>query len=332
MELSAIKSALEQLAPRLCEGGRDIANLSRLTGGASQETWKFDVVGDAAIPFILRRSPFEGAHNSQAIGQKVEAKLMVLAREHHVQIPHVRYVCGANDGLGEAFIMDFVAGETVARKILRDDQYKCARDLLANQSGAALARIHQLLVTPLQKDLPTSNGLDQLAQYETIYRGFHVNRPVIELAISWLKATAPKPVEPCLVHGDFRNGNLIVGPEGLRAVLDWELAHIGDPREDLGWICVNSWRFGVSRKLVGGFGDLGDFLTAYEAGGGAHYEACDIKWFQALGSLKWGIMCLMMYHAFQTGADKSVERAMIGRRTSEAEFDLLNLMENMPYA
>ena len=69
------------------------------------------------------------------------------------------------------------------------------------------------------------------------------------------------------MHGDFRHGNLIIGPDGVRAVLDWELAHTGDPMEDLGWICVNSWRFGEIDKPVGGFGTREELFAGYEAAG-----------------------------------------------------------------
>ena len=51
------------------------------------------------------------------------------------------------------------------------------------------------------------------------------------------------------------------------AVVDWELAHLGDPVEDLGWLCVKSWRFGVNDRRVGGFGTVDDLLAAYRAAG-----------------------------------------------------------------
>jgi aminoglycoside phosphotransferase (APT) family kinase protein len=225
-----------------------------------------------------------------------------------------------------------VAGETVARKILRDDAYAQGRLRLTSQLGKALARIHALPIVGPIAALPHSSGLEQLARYEGIYRGFAVNRPVIELALSWLRTTAPVATTQTLVHGDFRMGNIIVGPRGLQAVLDWELCHVGDPREDIGWICVNSWRFGQMDKAVGGFGDLADFVSSYCEHGGTRFAIADIKWFQTLGSLKWAIMCLIMYEAFRSGADPTIERAMIGRRTSEAEIDLLNLMEKRTHA
>ena len=154
-------------------------------------------------------------------------------------------------------------------------------------------------------------------------------RPVLELAFAWLKANAPAPAAPVLVHGDFRLGNLIVDGNGLAAVLDWELAHIGDPREDIAWVCVNSWRFGHSEKRVGGFGDLPEMLDAYAAAGGARFTPAEIDWWEILGSLKWGVMCMIMYSAYKTGADPSVERAAIGRRVSENEIDLINLFEGL---
>jgi aminoglycoside phosphotransferase (APT) family kinase protein len=110
-------------------------------------------------------------------------------------------------------------------------------------------------------------------------------------------------------------------------VLDWELGHLGDPAEDLGWICANSWRFGHPERPVGGFGEYEDLLAGYAAAGGEPISLERLRFWQAVGSLKWGVMCLMMYSSWATGTDASVERPMIGRRVSETEIDLLNLLE-----
>ena len=195
---------------------------------------------------------------------------------------------------------------------------------LARRCGEVLAQIHAVPTEELPK-LATSDARGELARYEDIYRQLGAERPILEAAFRWLEAIAPPPPErPVLVHGDFRNGNLMIHPEsGLVGVLDWELAHLGDPAEDLGWICVNSWRFGEWKKPVGGFGDYAELLAGY--GGGIPLER--VRFWQALGSLKWGVMCLMMYSSFATGQDRSIERAMIGRRTSETEIDLVTLME-----
>ena len=126
------------------------------------------------------------------------------------------------------------------------------------------------------------------------------------------------------MHGDFRHGNLIIGPDGVRAVLDWELAHLGDPMEDLGWICVNSWRFGEIDKPVGGFGSREELFAGYEAAG-RRVDPGRVKFWEVMGTLRWGVMCCGMMQRFRIGPDHSMERAMIGRRSSETEIDLLRL-------
>jgi aminoglycoside phosphotransferase (APT) family kinase protein len=311
--------------------GARLEALKRLSGGASQETWAFDVLAaDGPHPLILRRAPggVAAARSSEAVSLATEAALLGATSASGVRVPAVLHVSPPGSAIGEAFIMRRVAGETLGRKILRDDEFAHARTTLTRDCGEALARIHAVPVAGLP-DLPRSLGEDQIAKYEAIYRGFDMPRPVLELAFAWLKANAPAPAPPVLVHGDFRLGNLIVDPGGLGAVLDWELAHIGDPREDIAWLCVNSWRFGHSEKRVGGFGDVPELLDAYHAAGGAKIAPVDIDWWEILGSLKWGVMCMIMYSAYKTGADPSVERAAIGRRVSENEIDLINLFEGL---
>lgn len=332
--MTALVAPLTDLMQTRFGLGAEVRDMTRLSGGASQETWSFrlHLPNSAPRPLILRRAPFQSAAKGEAIGLVKEAQILAAAGRTGTPVPELIHVCSPEDDLGDAFIMAHVEGQTIARKILRDAEFSDARPRLAFQCGEALAKIHNVQPDQLPADLPISHGLDQVDRYEAIYRGFDMDRPVFELALAWLRQNAPAPLPTNLVHGDFRNGNLMVTRDGLAAVLDWELAHQGDPREDLGWICVNSWRFGVREKRVGGFGMLEDLLAGYQGAGGQNFDRTDLTWFQALGSFKWGIMCLIMYQAFATKADPSIERAMIGRRASEAEIDLLNLIEGRPYA
>ncbi|MEM7766275.1 MAG: phosphotransferase family protein [Pseudomonadota bacterium] len=330
--LQEIENALKALAPQL--GGRpgDVEGLSRLSGGASQETWSFDVVqaGGVRKGLILRRVPGGTRHTESetAVSLSTEAALISVAQDAGVPVPAIAHVCAPGDGLGEAYIMARLRGETIARRILRDEVFSAARPVLAARCGDALARIHALPASDLPP-LNTSGTLQQLEQYQSLYQGYGARRPVFDLALSWLKRHPPQPRGPVLVHGDFRLGNLMVGPEGLVGVLDWELAHLGDPREDIAWACINAWRFGNSEYRVGGFGALEDLLAAYAAAGGPEFTPEEIDWFEMLGSLKWGVMCMTMYDIYRTGADPSVERAAIGRRVSENEIDLINLIEKV---
>lgn len=307
-----------------------LVSLKRLSGGASQETWSFDIqIGPQTLPLILRRAPggMRDPDKETALPLATEAALIHLADTvADIRVPPVRFVLTPEDNLGEGFIMDHVYGETIARKILRDAEFEAIRPDLARQCGDILGRLHAI-PTDQCPPLRTAPALEELAQYRATYDAHNHPHPVFELAFKWLSDNAPKSPRITLVHGDFRNGNLMITPEvGVAAVLDWELAHLGDPMEDLGWLCVNSWRFGQIDKPVGGFGQREDLFAAYEKSSGISVDPEHVRYWETLGTLKWGIMCTLMYEAFRNGSDRSVERAAIGRRASETEIDLLRLL------
>ena len=310
-----------------CPGATGVVGAVRLSGGASQETWSFDIVHpDGNIGAILRRAPSGyGLAPARAVGLNAEAVLMQRAYQAGLPSPQVLYVLQPRDELGTGFIMQRVEGETIARKILRDTQFAEVRPKLARQLGKVLAGIHGLDLAQLP-ELRRMTVATEIAELERDYRSFDWPRPVFELALRWLRDHDPGPSdEVTLVHGDFRNGNLIIGPDGVRAVLDWELAHTGDPMEDLGWICVNSWRFGEIDKPVGGLGAREELFAGYEAAG-RRVDPARVMFWEVVGTLRWGVMCCGMMQRFRTGPEHSIERAMIGRRASETEIDLLRLL------
>jgi aminoglycoside phosphotransferase (APT) family kinase protein len=322
-----MEQALGRCVASWCPGATGVTGAAKLSGGASQETWSFDIVHpDGNIGAILRRAPpGYGAAPSRAAGLAAEAKLMQLAYEAGLPSPRVLHVLQPQEELGTGFVMQRVEGETIARKILRDAKFASARPILARQLGQVAAGIHGLPLAKLP-ELRRMTAAKEIAELERDYRSFDWPRPVFELALRWLRERDPGPSpEVTLVHGDFRHGNLIIGPEGLRAVLDWELAHTGDPMEDLGWICVNSWRFGEIDKPVGGFGTREELFAGYETAG-RRLEAERVKFWEVMGTLRWGVMCCGMMQRFRKGPEHSIERAMIGRRSSETEIDLLRLL------
>lgn len=328
-EATLIANALQRLAGRLVPDGHAVQAVRRLSGGASQQTWAFDVATTGAAPaqpLVLRRAAdASGARALGTAGLAAEAQLIEAARAGGVPVPGVRHVLQPADGLSEGFVMDRIEGETLGRRIVRDERLAGARRVLARQCGAAMARIHRLPAHHLPP-LRTAAARAELDFQIGLHRSHGTARPVFELAFRWLRANAPADVPaPVLVHGDFRNGNLMVGEEGLRAVLDWELAHFGDPMEDLGWMCVRSWRFGHGALPVGGFGTREQLFEGYTAEGG-QIDAERVRWWEVLGTLKWGIVCEAMVHAWLSGRERDVEKAAIGRRASEAESDLLALL------
>ena len=304
-----------------------VDGLRRLSGGASRETWAFDATDGAGArhPLVLRRDP---GSTPGATDRSTEFELLRAALDAAVPVPPTRVLLDPDDDLGVGFVMDRVEGETIPRRILRDAEYAGARPRLAAQCGEIAARIHAVPVAALPP-LSEQSAARQLDDHAALLDAFGEPHPAFELGLQWLRASVPPaPADPVLVHGDFRNGNLIIGPEGVRAVLDWELAHIGDPTEDLGWLCVRSWRFGVTDRVVGGFGDIGDLLDAYARAGGRVPTRDELRFWVVLGTLKWGLICMAQAFTHLHGVVRSVELAMLGRRVAEMEWDLLELLED----
>jgi len=307
-----------------------VTSMSRLSGGASRETWAFDATVEGAggsvqtRALVLQRERPGSLNDGNGMGR--EAQLLAAAAA--ADVPVVSVVAtdlGAprsNDELGAPFIvMERVDGETIPRRILRDDDLDSARPLLVGQAASALAALHRI-------DPSVVDGLDdtdQIEQFAGLLDVLGEPHPAFELALRWLDQHRCTPRRRSIVHGDFRLGNLIVGPEGLRAVLDWELVHLGDPVEDLGWFCVRAWRFGSS-LVAGGLGTAEELLGAYVAAGGEPVSLAELRWWEALGTLKWGVMCVIQASAHLSGASRSVELAAIGRRTAENEEDVLELL------
>jgi aminoglycoside phosphotransferase (APT) family kinase protein len=321
----ALEIALAKAIPSFVR----IDAMTRLSGGASQETWSFDAEADGGTaPLILRRSPGgqprAAGQGSNSVPLETEAIVIEASRAAGVKAPRVRYVLKPDDAVGIGYVMDRLEGETIARKILRDAEFAGVRPKLAHQCGEVLARIHAVDTAPIRQFLNVVDGPTQLRRYRDLYDAYNYPHPMFELAFQWLEPRMAKAARQTLVHGDFRHGNILISPKGVEAALDWELTHIGDPLEDIGWICTNSWRFGVAEKVVGGFGDLADLLAGYAAAGGGTIDPDEVRTWIVYGSLKWGIMCMSMYQGFLV--DRSVERATIGRRSSETEIDLVNLI------
>lgn len=319
--LAALRSALGDI--------RAITDLRALSGGAVQETWAFTArtaAGDRRL--ILRRERGQlRASRAHGIDLTTEAAIVRLAAEGGVPAPHVHHVLEPADGLGAGFIMDFIDGETIPRKILRDQAYDAMRGGLAAECGAVLARIHALdlgALVPIEALQPR----DTVARIRSDYEALDAPGAVFELALRWLgDHMLPDLDRLVLVHGDFRNGNLLVDPSGLKAVLDWEGAHAGDPHEDLGYIAITSWRFGEIDRPVGGFGTREDLYAAYEEAAGTSVSPERARFWEIAFTLNWGIQCAQMARQFLNGTDSSVERGAIGRRRSETELDLLRILD-----
>lgn len=302
--------------------GVRVTDLRRLSGGASRETWSLGAVGSdgSRRPLILQRD--QGYELRTTGGMGVEAAAIRAAMSAGVPVPDLLASSATVDPLGAPFLLSaHVAGETIARKVQRDDRFAGARRRFARDAGTALARIHT--IDP--DSVPGLEATDQIEWYRGVLDELGPPSPTFELAFRWLETHRPPTTRRALVHGDFRLGNLIIDDGGLAAVIDWELVHVGDPVEDLGWLCVKAWRFG-SGMPVGGLGSYDDLLGAYAEASGVQVDREELRWWEVLGTLKWGIMCISQANRHLTGHRRSHELAAIGRRVCENELDLLDLV------
>ncbi|RLE19642.1 MAG: phosphotransferase family protein [Actinobacteria bacterium] len=312
METSAAATDLSTMLSQLLDGA-SIHELHRLSGGASRETWRFEADGR---PLILQR---QRAGDDRDM--LIEAGVVRAAGAGGAPVPALLEARRRDDGMA-FMVLEAIEGETIARKIQRDPEFADARETLVSDFGAALARIHSL-------DPDSAPGLvetDQIDYYTGLLDDLGQPHPVLEVVRNWLLESKPSSARLCIVHGDFRLGNMIVGPEGLRAVIDWELAHLGDPMEDLGWLCVRAWRFGGSAP-VAGLGGYRQLFDAYEEAGGRAVDPTVVHWWEVLGTWKWAIMCIIQASVHLSGTARSHELAAIGRRVCENEYDLLTALE-----
>ena len=329
----AFERKLEAAVARHVGAPGTIAELKRLTGGATKETWLFSArIGAESVPLVLQlstpRAPLSPDDALAALPRVVgadDAAMMMAAAAAGVPAPPIRAVLAPEDGLGAGYIMDFVSGETIARRILREPRFAPLRAGFAEECAAILARIHRLDAAALPF-LQPCGAAEQIALYRRVYDALAHPQPVIELGLRWAERHQPAGRRTAVVHGDFRLGNLICDADRVAAVIDWEIAIIGDPVQDLGWLCVKTWRFGGPLP-VGGMGTRAVLLAAYERAGGMAVDPDELRFWEAFGSIKWAVMCLMKGLEHRRTGKRSLEQLAIGRRMEEPLHDFLDLLE-----
>ncbi|MFC3230502.1 phosphotransferase family protein [Marinibaculum pumilum] len=327
-----VAARLPALCRRALGGSGEVRGLARLTGGATKATWRLEAEGaEGWRKLILQQSvdPPRAPDDPKSAMPRVvgdeDAAVMLAAASAGVPVPPLRATLTPEDGLGRGYLVDLVPGEASGRKIVAAPDFAGVRPRLAAQYGEIVGRIQQVDITaPALAFLQPFGPRETLASYRAVYDYYDHPHPAIALGLKWAEAHLPPPQPPVLVHGDYRNGNVMVDPGGVTAVLDWELAHTGDPMEDLGWLCVNSWRYGGDGP-VGGFGAREDLFAGYERGAGRPADPEVVRFWEVFGHVRWAIMCMMKgeSHASRHGGERTMEAFAIGRRTEEPLFDLI---------
>ena len=316
----ALMAGLARVCARARLGALSDGAPQRLTGGAVMESWRF-AAGDQ--PFVLRRAPSLAFMEGRAYGHAVEAALVEAARAKGVTAPEVVAVLDEADGLGSGFVMRALPGTADPKVILTCDDSAG----LLREAARDLARIHRLRQCDVPAGVPVMDTRAAIADLKAQFMEAGGDRPIIALGLKWPEDNCPPPVEPVLNHGDYRMGNLLVEGSALTGVLDWELAHFGDPHEDLAFGCMAVWRFARYDRPALGLGSIADYLAAYEVEAGVRLDPARFRFWTIYRTVWWALGCLKMAAQWRSGADRMLERVVISRRTSEQELDLLLLLE-----
>lgn len=337
--LAALARKIESALAERTGGPVAVRDLAALPGGACQDNYRVDVnlaagslAGDRR--FVLRSDARRSLPGS--IGRRDEFAVVTAAVGAGVRTPQARWLTPDLVRPGAfAYFLDWLDGESVGRRVVRNPELAAAREALPADLAEAVARIHRvtprdapdLRLSPLGVDRSGDPAAAFVQALVSMLDDLPEPRPVVELAAAWLADHAPRPPEVSLVHGDFRTGNFMVQPAGLAGLFDWEFAHWGDPVEDLAWISVRDWRFGHLDRPVGGFARREPFYAAYERASGRRLEPDRLRWWEIAGNARWAVGSLYQGERYLSGQECDVELVAIGRRAAEMEFEALRLIE-----
>jgi aminoglycoside phosphotransferase (APT) family kinase protein len=310
----ALQPALSQALGREVE----ISEPVLLAGGASKEAWSVD----AGEERLLVRRAAGGVIHHHTLSLEDEFAVLQAAYEAGVKAPRPYAYIPDLSGR-EAFVMERLEGDTIGRRIVQKEELAHARAALPVQMAEELAKIHAipaarvsfLLEAKLERMV---EELDEVGE----------PHPAIELGLWWLRENRP-PERPLVVnHGDYRIGNVVVGPEGLVGVLDWEFAHLDNPVRDVAFGMVRAWRFGVPEKRLGGIGDIGPFVERYNELTGIDVQPEELDYWELAGNVAWAMGTLTQAQRHLRG-DRSVEFATLGRLSAEVEYEICHLLEKV---
>jgi aminoglycoside phosphotransferase (APT) family kinase protein len=311
-----------------------ITRYERLHGGAVQDNSRLDVTigggpwhGEHA--FVLRTDA--PSRVSASLTRAQEYDVLRVARAAGVVAPAPRFLCTDRAVLGrDFFIMDRVPGVAAGHRLTREPALVPDPSSLAHALGANLARIHALRppVAGLQAlpAPPRNPARDTIAVYRGWLDALDAAYPALEWGLRWCELHLPASFDVTLIHRDYRTGNYLVDGGRLTAVLDWEFAGFGDPREDLGWFTARCWRFGGPDREAGGIAPLAPFIDGYRSIAQRTISRRELDYWQVMAHLRWAIIALQQARRHR-GGERSLELALTGRIVPELEYEILRLIQ-----
>jgi aminoglycoside phosphotransferase (APT) family kinase protein len=276
-----------------------VLDLKRIPGGSSRETYSFDVEwiedGERKLrPMIGRRDPTGGLLKSE---RQREFNVVDTMHRAGMKIPEPLFIELDPSVMDRPFfIMHRMNGRTAAGAMAAAEP-EALRAKLADAFISEMAQLHQLDWRALGMDwLGTPKNLTEPARAQTqhwldLYNQDRMGEawPIIDAAFAWLKANPVVSDRIAICHGDFRSGNFLFDDSGFITMLDWEMTHLGDPLEDLGWSSMRLWG---KDNLAGGLIDREAYYKLYEQKSGASIDRKRLFFYGVLGNAKMAVICL----------------------------------------
>lgn len=311
----------------------DVESVALLSGGAVQQNWELRVAIDGSAhagrhTWVLRTDA--PATVASSLPRAHEFAIIRFAHAHQLRAPQPLFLCEDTAVIGRPFfVMEKLPGIAAGHKVVR---LALDRAALARDVAQAAARIHAVKPTQTRGELPflkTHQARDVIGDCRTYLDTLDEPHPVLEWGLRWCERHAPDPgtEETTFVHRDFRTGNYLVHEGHVAGVLDWEFAALGNPLEDIGWICAKCWCFRHEHHIVGGVADLADFIPAYEAASGRTVSADALRYWQVMAHLRWSIIALQQARRHLSGVEPSLELALTGKIVAELEWEVLQLTD-----
>jgi aminoglycoside phosphotransferase (APT) family kinase protein len=273
-----------------------VADVERISGGASRETYRFKLAWTEGGQrrerrLILRRDPPASLIDTE---RKVEFAAYHAFHGSAVPVPQMLWLEEGSEALDHPFfVAEELTGFQAAPALLFAGGYDAVLPTVAARKWTILGEIAKAdpVTLGLTEVMPPP-ALDacwtrELDHWEAIFDRCEAEpQPIARAAIRWLRANPPPPAQKLsVVHGDYRTGNFLYDEAGeIHGVLDWEMAHLGDPLEDLAWGFNPIWRFG--RPLAGGLLPKGEAIAIWEGASGLRCDPEALHWWELFNGVK----------------------------------------------
>jgi aminoglycoside phosphotransferase (APT) family kinase protein len=274
-----------------------VDSLAQIVGGASRETYRFRLAydgPDGAVErkLILRRDPPDSLIDTE---RAIEFAAYRAFFGSAVPVPEMLWL--ENDGAAldyPFFVAAEISGFESSPMAITAPPYSDHAARLTERKWTILGEIAKAdpvalglvgVMAPIEPDQCWRRELDHWAG--VIDADELEPQPIIRAAIRWLQANPPgPPARIRVVHGDYRTGNFLYDAEGeIHGILDWEMAHLGDPLEDLGWSMNRIWYWGGDDRL-GGLTDRETAIATWERASGMIADRADLHWWELFNCVK----------------------------------------------